>query len=48
MAMMTRDTHDTAPTRSVEANEVRFDYRPVHLETLTNEVEPIPPKARTY
>jgi succinate dehydrogenase / fumarate reductase flavoprotein subunit len=27
---------------------VRFDYRPVHLDTLTNEVEPIPPKARTY
>jgi succinate dehydrogenase / fumarate reductase flavoprotein subunit len=28
--------------------QVRFDYRPVHLNTLTNEVEPIPPKARTY
>ena len=27
---------------------VRFDYRPVHLETLTDEVETIPPKARTY
>jgi succinate dehydrogenase / fumarate reductase flavoprotein subunit len=27
---------------------VRFDYRPVHLETLTRDVEPIPPKARTY
>ncbi|HEX3913775.1 MAG TPA: succinate dehydrogenase flavoprotein subunit [Steroidobacteraceae bacterium] len=26
----------------------RFDYRQVHLNTLTNEVEPIPPKARTY
>jgi succinate dehydrogenase / fumarate reductase flavoprotein subunit len=26
----------------------RFDYRPVHLETLTREVESIPPKARTY
>jgi len=26
----------------------RFDYRPVHLNTLTNEVESIPPKARTY
>jgi succinate dehydrogenase / fumarate reductase flavoprotein subunit len=25
-----------------------FDYRPVHLNTLTNEVETIPPKARTY
>src|SRR5690606_25087280 len=27
---------------------VRFDYRPVQLNTLTDEVEPIPPKARTY
>jgi succinate dehydrogenase / fumarate reductase flavoprotein subunit len=27
---------------------VRFDYRPVHLDTLTGEVETIPPKARTY
>jgi succinate dehydrogenase / fumarate reductase flavoprotein subunit len=26
----------------------RFDYRPVHLETLTDDVETIPPKARTY
>ena len=26
----------------------RFDYRPVHLNTLTGEVESIPPKARTY
>ncbi len=27
---------------------VRFDYRPVHLNTLTSDVESIPPKARTY
>jgi succinate dehydrogenase / fumarate reductase, flavoprotein subunit len=27
---------------------VRFDYRPVHLNTLTAEVETIAPKARTY
>jgi succinate dehydrogenase / fumarate reductase flavoprotein subunit len=27
---------------------VRFDYRPVHLNTLTSDVEAIPPKARTY
>ena len=26
--------------------QVRFDYRPVHLNTLTDDVEPIPPKAR--
>jgi succinate dehydrogenase / fumarate reductase, flavoprotein subunit len=27
---------------------VSFEYRPVHMNTLTNEMEPIPPKARTY
>ncbi len=27
---------------------VRFDYRPVTLTTLTEEAQPIPPKARTY
>src|SRR5690242_10618423 len=27
---------------------VRFDYRPVHLNTMTGQVESIPPKARTY
>jgi len=26
----------------------RFDYRPVHLNTMTGDVEPIPPRARTY
>jgi succinate dehydrogenase / fumarate reductase flavoprotein subunit len=26
----------------------RIDYRPVHLETLSDDVESIPPKARTY
>jgi succinate dehydrogenase / fumarate reductase, flavoprotein subunit len=28
--------------------DVRIDYRPVHLQTLTTDAEPIPPKARTY
>jgi len=28
--------------------QVRIDYRPVHLTTLTDDVEAIPPKARTY
>jgi succinate dehydrogenase / fumarate reductase, flavoprotein subunit len=32
----------TAPTA------VRIDYRPVHLQTLTSDADPIPPKARTY
>jgi len=30
------------------AGSVRFDDRPVHLETLTDEIETIPPKARVY
>ncbi len=30
------------------AGHVRFDYRPVQMNTLTDEVETIPPKARTY
>jgi len=31
-----------------DANKVRLDYRPVHMKTLTNEVEVIPPKVRVY
>jgi len=31
-----------------EKGEVSLDYRPVHLNTLTNEAKPIPPKARVY
>jgi succinate dehydrogenase / fumarate reductase flavoprotein subunit len=31
-----------------EVGTVAFDYRPVHLETLTDEVDAIPPKARVY
>jgi succinate dehydrogenase / fumarate reductase flavoprotein subunit len=27
---------------------VRFEYRPVHRETMTDEVEAVPPKARVY
>ena len=29
-------------------SQVRFEYRPVHLNTLTDDVETVPPKARTY
>ena len=28
--------------------EVRFDYRPVTLQPLTNDVQSFPPKARVY
>jgi succinate dehydrogenase/fumarate reductase flavoprotein subunit len=31
-----------------EQGKTHIDYRPVHLNTLTADVEPIPPKARTY
>ncbi len=31
-----------------EDGAVSFDYRPVHLQTLTDEVESVPPKARVY
>jgi succinate dehydrogenase / fumarate reductase flavoprotein subunit len=30
------------------AGQVEFDYRPVHEETLTDEVDAVPPKARVY
>jgi len=34
---------------SVDANgKARFDYRPVHLQTMTGDVDVVPPKARTY
>ncbi len=32
----------------VRDGTVSFDSRPVHLDTLTEEVETIPPKARVY
>ncbi len=31
-----------------ESGSVNFDYRPVHTETMTDEVEAVPPKARVY
>lgn len=31
-----------------EDGSVELDYRPVHMTTLDDEVEPFPPKARTY
>ena len=31
-----------------DSGEVTFDYRPVHMHTLTDEVEVIPPKKRVY
>jgi len=31
-----------------DQGKVKLDYRPVHMTTLTNEVQPFPPKARVY
>lgn len=31
-----------------DKGKVSFDYRPVHLNTLSNEVQAVPPKARVY
>jgi succinate dehydrogenase / fumarate reductase flavoprotein subunit len=31
-----------------DAGEIRFDYRPVNLQPMTNEVQSFPPKARVY
>jgi succinate dehydrogenase / fumarate reductase flavoprotein subunit len=31
-----------------DAGKSRFDFRPVHMYTLTDEVEVVPPKKRTY
>lgn len=31
-----------------DSGNVKFDYKPVHLNTLSNEVEAVPPKARVY
>ena len=28
--------------------KARFDYRPVHLNTLTDEVKTVPPEKRVY
>ena len=37
-------------TRSYESNggDVKIDYRPVHMYTLSDDIEVIPPKARVY
>jgi succinate dehydrogenase / fumarate reductase flavoprotein subunit len=31
-----------------DAGKSRFDYRPVHMNTLTDDVETVPPKKRVY
>jgi succinate dehydrogenase / fumarate reductase flavoprotein subunit len=31
-----------------DKGECSFDFRPVHLNTMTDEVETVPPKKRVY
>jgi succinate dehydrogenase / fumarate reductase flavoprotein subunit len=31
-----------------DKGKVKIDYRPVHMKTLTDDVKPVPPKARVY
>ena len=31
-----------------DSGKTRIDYRPVHMQPLSNEIEPIPPKKRVY
>ncbi len=46
-----RDDHDWQKHTLVwvdENGKSRFDFRPVHMYTLTNDVEVVPPKKRVY
>ncbi len=38
----------TLSMMDTESGQVSFDYRPVHMFTLTDEVEVVPPKKRVY
>ena len=38
----------TLSSMNTESGQVNFDYRPVHMYTLTDEVDVIPPKKRVY
>jgi succinate dehydrogenase / fumarate reductase flavoprotein subunit len=38
----------TAAWLAEDGKSVELDYRPVHMEPLTNEIDPIPPKKRVY
>ncbi len=46
-----RDDHDWQKHTLVwidEAGKSSFDFRPVHMYTLTDDVEVVPPKKRVY
>ena len=38
----------TVMSMNVDSGETQIGYRPVHLYTLTKDIEPIPPKKRVY
>jgi len=38
----------TAAWLDNDTGEVKIDYRPVHMYTLTDEAEVVPPKPRVY
>ena len=44
----TRSGSSTPSPGSDDDGTLRLDYRPVHMQTLSNEVETIPLKARVY
>ena len=39
---------DITERLAIASGEVKFDTRPVNLNTLTNHIQPIPPKKRVY
>jgi hypothetical protein len=41
-------SYDRFQTSAGDAATVRIDYRPVHIDTMTNEIKYITPKARVY
>jgi hypothetical protein len=45
---LSRFTDVTCTHRYWENEKVRLAYRPVHMNTLDDEVESFPPKARVY
>ena len=42
------DTHVHIGNHFDDDGKVTIDYRPVHMYTLTDDVEVVPPKARVY
>ena len=43
-----RDLTPVGKRRLTPDGKPTIDYRPVHMNTLTDDVAPVPPKARVY